>query len=210
MSSVLYTIYFHPLSSYPGPWFMRGSRIPYTIYQLTGCTPFKVLEWHKKYGPVVRIAPDELAFSDPRAWKDMHGHRAAGEPEFPKVQRARKVLPEQPITVITAPREEHGRLRRQMAHGFSDRSLREQQPIIKRYIDMLVQSLYENCEAGSKAQDMVKCKPNTPTRVHLSMLLMVDTRLQGTTTPPSTLSVILPLGKLLGVWKWVTTILGFR
>ncbi|KAJ4425304.1 hypothetical protein N0V82_000114 [Gnomoniopsis sp. IMI 355080] len=156
ISSVLYTIYFHPLSSFPGPWFMGGSRIPYTISQWTGRTPFNVLEWHKKYGPVVRIAPDELAFSDPRAWKDMHGHRAAGEPEFSKVNRARKVLPEQPVSLITAPREEHGRLRRQMAHGFSDRSLREQQPIIKRYIDMLVQSLYENCEAGSKAQDMVK------------------------------------------------------
>lgn len=28
---------------------------------------------HEEYGPVVRIAPDELAFAGPDAWKDIYG-----------------------------------------------------------------------------------------------------------------------------------------
>lgn len=106
----------------------------------------------------MRIAPDELAFSDPRAWKDIMGHRSSGEPEFGKPNRLYRVLKDMPTTLISAPREEHGRLRRQLAHGFSDRSLREQQPIIKKYVDLLVRRLYENCEGGSKSVDMVSCK----------------------------------------------------
>ncbi|KAJ4389106.1 hypothetical protein N0V93_006568 [Gnomoniopsis smithogilvyi] len=155
IAGLLYNIYLHPLRSFPGPWFIRGSRIPYSISQLSGRTPFNVLKWHKKYGSVVRIGPNELVFSDPRAWRDIMGHRSSGEPEFEKPHKIFRVLG-QPTTIMNAPREEHGRLRRQLAHGFSDRSLREQQPIIKRYIDMMVQRLHESCEAGSKSTDMVK------------------------------------------------------
>jgi hypothetical protein len=38
---------------------------------------------HLKYGPVVRIAPDELAYIDSEAWKDIYGQRP-GKEEVPK------------------------------------------------------------------------------------------------------------------------------
>ena len=38
---------------------------------------------HLKYGPVIRIAPDELAYIDAEAWKEIYGHRV-GKGEVPK------------------------------------------------------------------------------------------------------------------------------
>lgn len=137
---------------------MRASRIPFSISLMAGRQPFDVLKLHRQYGAVVRVAPDELVFADARAWKDIMGHRSSGEPEFEKANLIRRIFKDQPTTIINARREEHVQVRKQLAHGFSDRSLREQQPIIKTYVDLLIQRLYENCQAGSESLDMVKCE----------------------------------------------------
>lgn len=67
----LYYLFFHPLNRYPGPKLWAVSRAFHVWYNFTGRLPFKVLELHRKYGPVVRIAPDELSFTDAAAWDDV-------------------------------------------------------------------------------------------------------------------------------------------
>lgn len=62
------------------------------------------------------------------------------------------------MTLFVAPREEHSRLRRQLAQGFSEKSMREQQPIITGYVDALIRRLYEKSAGGTRAVDMVRCK----------------------------------------------------
>lgn len=101
---------------------------------------------HEKYGPVVRIAPDELAFAEPQAWKDIYGHRtgaAQGLDEMPKWSRFYTVPGVEP-SIISESRENHAVLRRQMAHGFSDKSMRGQEPIIGSYVNLLIQRLREH------------------------------------------------------------------
>jgi cytochrome P450 len=116
-----------------------------------GTLPFEILDFHKKYGEVVRIAPDELAFANPSAWTDIMKHRAIGEEELAKHEGFYRPHKEAfPKDILNAGREDHSILRRTLAHGFSDRSMREQQPIIKKYIDLLITRLYENCGAGEK------------------------------------------------------------
>ncbi|KAK6064947.1 tubulin alpha chain [Seiridium cupressi] len=46
---------------------------------------------------------------------------------------------------------EHGKLRRTLAHGFSEKALRDQQPLIKKYADLFVQRLHEKCADESAA-----------------------------------------------------------
>jgi cytochrome P450 len=132
---------------------MRATRWGYILRHVSGTLPFDILAMHKRYGPVVRIAPDELAFSDPRAWKDIMGHRGGGEgtDEMAKSERFYRPVENIPIDILNAPREEHSLMRRAMAHGFSDRSMREQQPIIKGYIDLLIQRLREISSRGEPA-----------------------------------------------------------
>lgn len=109
-----------------------------------------VADLHAAYGPVVRLAPDELAFTAPQAWKDIYGHRAQGEAEFSKDTRFYRPIRDLPENIISAQsREYHGALRRQLAHGFSERSMRAQEPIIGSYVDLLVHRLREVCTAQS-------------------------------------------------------------
>ncbi|KAH8904718.1 cytochrome P450 [Coniochaeta sp. PMI_546] len=152
---VVYNLFFHPLRHFPGPLLMRATRATYCYKLIMGTLPFDVLDIHKKYGEVVRIAPNELAFANPTAFKDIMGHRGAGEEELPKWEEFYRPIKELPTDIVNANRDEHSLLRRQLAHGFSDRSMRGQQPIIKKYIDLLIRRLYENCGAGEKAVNMM-------------------------------------------------------
>ncbi|EKG13709.1 Cytochrome P450 [Macrophomina phaseolina MS6] len=114
----------------------------------------KLLELHQQYGDVVRIGPNELAFAHADAWREICGHLKQGQPENGKDP---KYLDEESNkSVIAASRERHGPLRRMLSHAFSARAMAEQQPLINRYIDLLMQRLRERGENGMKALDMVE------------------------------------------------------
>lgn len=128
---------------------MVASRAPFCWKLLTGTLPLDMLDLHNQYGEVVRIAPNELAFSSSTAWKEIMGHHS-GE-EVGKSMTFYRPVDAAPVSIINAERHVHGVLRRQLAHGFSERSMREQEPLIKGYIDLLIQRLHENC---GKAVDL--------------------------------------------------------
>jgi cytochrome P450 len=138
---------------------MRATWWGRTMRHVSGTLPFDMLALHKRYGPVVRIGPGELAVSDPRAWKDIMGHRGGsssggrgeGVDEMAKSDSFYRPDDYMPTDILNAPREEHALLRRSMAHGFSDRSMREQQPLIKGYIDLLIQRLRDISHRGEVA-----------------------------------------------------------
>ncbi|KAI1389246.1 putative cytochrome P450 monooxygenase [Hypoxylon trugodes] len=154
VSISVYNLLFHPLASYPGPILHRISILPRTAYLLRGELPFHVTNLHAKYGPVVRIAPDELAFCDPQAWKDIYGHKPQGQDEFPKDNKFYRPIKSTPANIFSSSRNDHALLRRQLAHGFSDRSMREQEHIIGAYVDLLVKRLQEHSKGGTKALNM--------------------------------------------------------
>ncbi|KAI1166340.1 cytochrome P450 [Nemania serpens] len=154
IGTIVYNVFLHPLRKYPGPLSHRMSVIPRTNHHVRGRLPFHVAELHKRYGPVVRIAPNELAFSSPQAWRDIYGHKKAGEDEFPKYDGFYKILGHTvPTSLLTSTREEHGLLRRQMAHGFSDRAMREQEPLIGAYVDLLISRL-KDAAGKNSCQDL--------------------------------------------------------
>jgi cytochrome P450 len=142
VARIVYNLYFHPLARFPGPFAHRATRLAYLRRYLKGTLPRDLLSFHDRYGPIVRIAPDELAFNDPEAWRAIYGHKTE---EFPKVQafyRPRAA----PSNLVTEPsRAVHRQLRLQIAPQFSDRSMREQEPMIGKYMDLLVKRLRENC-----------------------------------------------------------------
>ncbi|KAI1333564.1 cytochrome P450 ClCP1 [Xylariaceae sp. FL0016] len=154
IGSMIYELFFSPLASFPGPLLNRMSSIPRNYRLTRGDLPFHVAQLHAKYGPIVRVAPNELAFSTPQAWKDIYGHRTDGRPEFPKWDGFYRVLDLVPRNIITAHREEHAQVRRQLAHGFSERSMRAQEPIMGSYVDLLIQRMHENVAKGNSTLDM--------------------------------------------------------
>ncbi|KAF8427288.1 putative cytochrome P450 monooxygenase [Tirmania nivea] len=66
VSHVVKNRYFHPLSNFPGPFWGSITNLYCSLMILTGESQKTEFDFHKKYGPVVRIAPNLLLVSDPK------------------------------------------------------------------------------------------------------------------------------------------------
>ncbi|KAF2740901.1 cytochrome P450, partial [Polyplosphaeria fusca] len=135
----------YPLSRFPGPWLAAYTNIPYSYWFLKGRQPFVMLALHEKYGPVVRTAPNELSFNTPESWKDIYGHRS-GRKTFTKGDFYDGAAFADTVRSIVNTKDpvEHGKMRRHLAHAFSDRALTEQQVLITETIDLLIEKLEEH------------------------------------------------------------------
>ncbi|KAI8302091.1 Cytochrome P450 monooxygenase alt3 [Colletotrichum sp. SAR11_240] len=154
-----YNIYFHPLRHYPGPRLWAISRLPWNLVNLKGSLAFRIRELHEQYGPVVRIAPDELSYTSSTAWKKIYGQRT---PEFPKCFDGRGIAGPSVTNpavrnggIVTADQEPHARLRKAVLPAFSERALREQEEILQLYANKLVDRLRSSSKTGAP-QDLVK------------------------------------------------------
>lgn len=99
---------------------------------------------------MVRVAPHVLVYTGAEAWQDIFSHSngavAKGE-EFgkdPRFYRSRDT----PASILGETRDNHSLLRRQLSHGFSEKSLRAQEDIIMGYVDLFVRGLRERCVPG--------------------------------------------------------------
>ncbi|EED11519.1 cytochrome P450, putative [Talaromyces stipitatus ATCC 10500] len=149
----IYNVFFHPLRNFPGPLRYRASRIFWVLDLIEGRQIYTIDQFHKRYGPVVRTAPDELSFTIPEAWRDIYGHRVglvSGLPEIPKWPLFYKFT-KQDVSIFNAPQGQHGTLRRALAHGFSEKSTRAQESIIGGYVDLLVTRLKEVADSKAPA-----------------------------------------------------------
>ncbi len=72
-----------PLRSYPGPFLWKYSRLPYTWYLFRCTLPWKIHQLHEQYGPIVRLAPNELSYISFEAWNDIYG-RGEGRSQLRK------------------------------------------------------------------------------------------------------------------------------
>jgi cytochrome P450 len=151
---VVYNLWFHPLGKYPGPKLAAITPLWFGHKLMRGTAPVEVLKQHERYGPVLRIGPNELTFVEPAAWKDIYGHRKVGEPELQKDKKYHAGFAAQP-TLVNADRAQHSVLRKALSHGFSEASLRLQEPILRKFQDTLVNQLAEKGQHGKVALDMV-------------------------------------------------------
>ncbi|KAK8037655.1 Cytochrome P450 [Apiospora marii] len=138
----VYNLLFHPLRKYPGPKLWAATQLPYLRNWIGGYAPQKILELHHQYGDVIRVAPNELSYLRPDAWREIMGYIPRGVLENEKDPLIFRGLNVED-SLIGAPREHHRALRSVLSHGFSASRLLDQQPIIMRYVDLLVERLRE-------------------------------------------------------------------
>jgi hypothetical protein len=73
---LIYMIYireFSPLQSIPGPFLASITKLWLVQQQRSYQRPKVDMDLHKKYGPIVRIAPNEVLVSDPQSFKTIYG-----------------------------------------------------------------------------------------------------------------------------------------
>ncbi|KAL2168974.1 hypothetical protein VTG60DRAFT_6616 [Thermothelomyces hinnuleus] len=144
-SCIIYNVFFHPLRPVPGPKSWAATPFPYIVAWLTGRLPIVIHELHEKYGDVVRVAPNRLSFTHPDAWNAIRGHRKNGQGEHGKDPSFYTMAVR---NILGASRADHSRFRRILSHGFSAKSMQDQQPLITRYVDLLMQRLKEKTHGG--------------------------------------------------------------
>ncbi|KAI0123602.1 cytochrome P450 [Xylariales sp. AK1849] len=142
---VVYNVYISPLKAFPGPLMHAATSIPYDIIVMQGEAHNAVRRLHDKYGPIVRIRPNELSYIDGCVWKDAYGHRQ-GHQEWVKSEHLNYM--NGVAGILGADRESHRRFRRSLAHAFSKQGLREQEPRIRHYVDGLVAGLAKASHSG--------------------------------------------------------------
>ena len=132
----------HPLYRFPGPFLASISNAPHSYWFLGSRQPYKLLQLHDKYGPVVRTSPNELSFSNAQSWKDIYGFRP-GHKSFVKspfydggsfAHQAHSIVSERDPGV-------HGQMRKDLAHAFSDRSLKDQELLVAEVVDLFIKQL---------------------------------------------------------------------
>ncbi|PSN61426.1 cytochrome P450 [Corynespora cassiicola Philippines] len=149
----LHLLYFHPLSKYPGPrlaaitdgwyaWHFDGGRWVHVVHEL-----------HKKYGDVIRIAPNELSFATLQSYPDIYGHAIKGKKTF--LKSSLYDTGSQVVGVINSRDPiEASRQRKYLSNGFSNKSLRDQEVLIHTYVDLFIEQLGKLGSPGSKGIDM--------------------------------------------------------
>lgn len=146
LTIIIYRLYFHPLRHYPGPWSWAVWRLPWIRSTVKGTIAHDLLELHRQYGPVVRVAPDELSYVTPDASKTIY----QSNPEFSKDPMHLPPFHNGTPGILAADKRNHSRYRRLLSGGFSDKGMRAQQPMIQRHVNLLLQRLRERSTSGSQ------------------------------------------------------------
>ncbi|GME31502.1 Cytochrome P450 [Neofusicoccum parvum] len=156
--SAIYNIYFHPLSKFPGPKLAAANGLTYWAVSWSGNLVYWLRDLHAKYGEVVRYGPNKLSYISPGAWKDIYGHRIGGRKANPKDTRFYPAELNGHRSLVNEKDDmQHGRIRRIFAYAFSDRALKEQESLIKRYADQLMDNIHRFIEEDANIElDLLK------------------------------------------------------
>lgn len=121
----------------------------------TGNVSFKIKDAHDCYGEIVRIRPDALSFNTTQAWKDIYGIQSGKQqlqkdPDFYLQQKAGS-------SIFISNDSDHSRMRRNLAHAFSNTALKEQEDLMTGYFKLLIEKLRQQVNGPEKGKvDIVK------------------------------------------------------
>ncbi|KAI9813028.1 MAG: hypothetical protein M1832_006419 [Thelocarpon impressellum] len=131
---VVHTLYLHPLSRVPGPLFAALTSRWLLFIDLAGQRTATIHGLHQKYGPVVRIGPDDLSFADVEAVNDIYtGTKFAKAPVYDLFGRQGLFQMQDA--------EQHQRRQKRVAHVFAPSSLAVMEPAIHDTVRKLLRSL---------------------------------------------------------------------
>ncbi|KAL4916361.1 cytochrome P450 [Aspergillus aurantiobrunneus] len=153
---IIYNLYFHPLSNIPGPRAWAASRLPFIRSLVKGTIIHDFQRLHEQYGPIIRIAPNEVTFAHPDAWADIYQPRP-NKPQFLKDPIWWAHPPGTADSLLSAINpEKHAHMRRILTPGFTQRALRAQEPFVQKYVNLLIAQLHDvvkdgRCKTTSKS-----------------------------------------------------------
>ncbi|KAK8013885.1 hypothetical protein PG990_007181 [Apiospora arundinis] len=140
---------FHPLRSIPGPWLNSISEIPAALALVKGDQHIYYQSLHEKYGPVVRVSPNELSFLSTDAREEIYGLRKGGlnMEKSPIFLGAVGKLDGQ-TGVSLALNADHARQRRALGYLFTNSALLRFEPLMKLQVQKFIALMEEKTSQG--------------------------------------------------------------
>lgn len=146
----IYRLYFHPLSSYPGPLLARLTDLHSTYHAWKGDRHLMFWRCHEQYGPVVRFGPNSLSFNTNTALKEIYGFKAnVRKADFYSAFPASK---DAYSTHSAIDRSMHARKRRVLSQAFSDGAIKSMETHILSHIRQWCQNLNSTTTATNPSE----------------------------------------------------------
>ncbi|KIW19962.1 hypothetical protein PV08_00537 [Exophiala spinifera] len=140
---IVYRLVFHPLRKFPGPVFAAATYWYEFYYDLIagpfpGQGVYNIERLHRRYGPIVRISPDELSVSDPD-WFDVL-YKSGRRNKWAKNSKANG----SPGSIAsTIPHQLHKARRAPLAPFFSKRGVDNLESVVRQKVDQLTHGIEE-------------------------------------------------------------------
>ncbi|KAF5357017.1 hypothetical protein D9756_006535 [Leucocoprinus leucothites] len=140
------------IRNYPGPLLAKFSDIWLGYISKKGHRSEVIHEVHRKYGPIVRIAPNHISIADPDALSVVyaHGNGATKSNFYDAFVSIRRGV------FNVRDRNEHTRKRKIISHIFSQKNVMEFEPHIRLYVRQLLQQwdrLFDMAVKGMSGDD---------------------------------------------------------
>jgi cytochrome P450 len=104
----------------------------------------KLHQFHNKYGPVIRIAPDELSYIDPTALRDIYNNR-----NIPKTGIwAGQEEEHHPMSIVSTDEPTHLKNRRALAGAFTEHAIIEHATVLEGLIGLMIENFRKAAENG--------------------------------------------------------------
>lgn len=158
-----YNRYSSRLRSYPGPYLASVTRLWKVYSTALGRTHLDHIALHRKYGPLVRIAPQEVSIASPEAARIV---LSAGK-GFHKTDFYGVFPPPENPDIFTETREDVHAVKKRVANvPYSMAAMRQLSPFIDDTIDLLVSRLEEFCIEDNEANSI---KPAGLSKGHVDL-----------------------------------------
>ncbi|KAF2209116.1 hypothetical protein CERZMDRAFT_114084 [Cercospora zeae-maydis SCOH1-5] len=167
----IYHTFCGPLASIPGPRWRGFTSLPHLKAMWTGDEALTVLHLHRQYGPVIRLAPDLVAYrGDSETWKTIYASKSNGVCAFQKDL----LFYDKPLNEVSGPisgdDDVSRRMRKTMAPAFSDSAIKQYEPRMQSWCAALIKCLNAHIDEAIPA-DMVKLFNCTTFDIMSDMLL---------------------------------------
>ncbi|KAI9370115.1 cytochrome P450 [Aspergillus egyptiacus] len=142
----VYNVFFHPLRAIPGPMLAGVSRWWLFWLEWKGNPHVEILELHRKYGRIVRIAPNEVSFRDLEASDALYGPTS----KFEKSNYFYRAFEDQASNLFTMrDRQRHSQDKRLISHAFSRANILQHQATVFGKAATLMGRVAERAEQGA-------------------------------------------------------------
>ncbi|RDA93305.1 hypothetical protein CP533_2057 [Ophiocordyceps camponoti-saundersi (nom. inval.)] len=132
----------------PGPWYTKYTSLVLDFHFMTATRTTYVHRLHQLYGPVVRIAPDEVAISDIEAVKTIYSTKET----FRKSNFYRRLVTAGTESLFsTVDVDFHRRHRRLLAGPMSETSLKSLAPRVEARVDLAISRITEEMKERGTA-----------------------------------------------------------